>query len=188
MIEKGLKPVIYEKDKGVSPIIATILLVAITVILASTLYLALGGFFSHTTTATPTVAIGSTNTTTSPITAIETAATSTVSDTYSITIGSVSSSTVPWTSTDWVVTTIQGPVTLTYVSATTGWQAALTTGTLTGYTFTLGLPTGTYVGSGQSLTLTITVTGATSAVVGPQSLQFMDTSSSGGGQMGSTAL
>ncbi|MCL5794595.1 MAG: type IV pilin, partial [Candidatus Thermoplasmatota archaeon] len=41
----GLKPVIQKRDEAVSPIIATILLVAITVILASTLYLALGGFF-----------------------------------------------------------------------------------------------------------------------------------------------
>ena len=65
MLNKGLKPVLYDKDKAVSPIIATILLVAITVILASTLYLALGGFFSHTTTAAPTVSVGATNQTTS---------------------------------------------------------------------------------------------------------------------------
>ena len=65
MLNKGLKPVLYDKDKAVSPIIATILLVAITVILASTLYLALGGFFSHTTTATPTVSVGATNQTVS---------------------------------------------------------------------------------------------------------------------------
>ena len=60
MMEKGLKPVIYGKDKAVSPIIATILLVAITVILASTLYLALGGFFSHTASAAPTASITAT--------------------------------------------------------------------------------------------------------------------------------
>ena len=63
MLNKGLKPVLYDKDKAVSPIIATILLVAITVILASTLYLALGGFFSHVGTSTPTASVSVTNNT-----------------------------------------------------------------------------------------------------------------------------
>ena len=81
MLNKGLKPVLYDKDKAVSPIIATILLVAITVILASTLYLALGGFFSHTTTAAPTATVSVTNTTGSSGTPFS----------YSISVGSPTS-------------------------------------------------------------------------------------------------
>ena len=79
MLNKGLKPVLYDKDKAVSPIIATILLVAITVILASTLYLALGGFFKTTTSSTPTAALS---------------VTSGGSNNYTLTVGSVSSSSI----------------------------------------------------------------------------------------------
>ena len=61
---RGLKEVI-ERDEAVSPIIATILLVAITVILASTLYLALGGFFKSGTSASPTATVSVTNSTSS---------------------------------------------------------------------------------------------------------------------------
>ena len=79
MLNKGLKPVLYDKDKAVSPIIATILLVAITVILASTLYLALGGFFKTTTSTTPTAALS---------------VSSSGSNNYTLTVGSVSSTTI----------------------------------------------------------------------------------------------
>ena len=41
-----MKQIIYKEDKAVSPIIATILLIAITVVLAATLYTVLGGFTS----------------------------------------------------------------------------------------------------------------------------------------------
>jgi flagellin-like protein len=79
MLNKGLKPVLYDKDKAVSPIIATILLVAITVILASTLYLALGGFFKTTSSATPNAALS---------------VTSGGSNNYTLTVGSVSSTSI----------------------------------------------------------------------------------------------
>ncbi len=77
----GLRPVI-EKDEAVSPIIATILLVAITVILASTLYLALGGFFKSGTSATPTAALQVSAPTT---------------DNYTLAVGAVSSNTISLT-------------------------------------------------------------------------------------------
>jgi len=40
--------VLYKKEKGVSPVIATILMVAITVVLASAVYLIVSGYFSGT--------------------------------------------------------------------------------------------------------------------------------------------
>ena len=176
MIEKGLKPVIYEKDKGVSPIIATILLVAITVILASTLYLALGGFFSHTAAAAPTASISATNTTT----AIGTA---TADDyTYTIGIGSVSSSNIPWSSTEWSVT-INGAV-YTAIWSTNEWTVSPTTGVPT--SVTVSAPSGTYV-TGATLSLSITYAAATLAPGPITTLAFTDTGTNGG-QMGSTTL
>ena len=178
MIEKGLKPVIYEKDKGVSPIIATILLVAITVILASTLYLALGGFFSHTAAAAPTASISATNTTT----AIGTA---TADDyTYTIGIGSVSSSNIPWSSTEWSVT-INGAV-YTAIWSTNEWKVS-PTGTGAPTSVTVSAPSGTYV-TGATLSLTITYSTSKYTAPGPiTTLAFTDTGTNGG-QMGSTTL
>ena len=164
MLNKGLKPVLYDKDKAVSPIIATILLVAITVILASTLYLALGGFFSHTTTSTPTISLGATNTTTG-----------TTTYTYTITTGASSGTMPTWSSTSWVITLNTGStVTLTYSSSTS---------TFTSGNYTISGVSGNTVSSGLSLVLTIKT-----LTPGPSSIALMDTSSSGGGQMGTVSL
>ena len=191
MTQKGLKPVI-EKDEAVSPIIATILLVAITVILASTLYLALGGFFKTGTTSTPTVGLSATNTTVKPIAVAATAYDTSGSFTYTISIGSVSSSTISWASTDWIVT-LAGGVTVTIGNYTTSGGWVVTAGaagtTLNG--FSVSAPGTTYVGAG-SLTFTITPpttnTASGYSIPNPVSIQFMDTSSTGGGQMGTTSL
>ncbi|MFG1450286.1 MAG: archaellin/type IV pilin N-terminal domain-containing protein [Thermoplasmataceae archaeon] len=56
-----MKPVRIEEDKAVSPIIATILLVAITVVLAATLYTILGGFTSFLSASTPSASVTETN-------------------------------------------------------------------------------------------------------------------------------
>ena len=48
---------LYEKDRAVSPIIATILIVAITVVLAATLYAVVGGYGSLIGKGTPTAGI-----------------------------------------------------------------------------------------------------------------------------------
>lgn len=56
-----MKPVRIEEDKAVSPIIATILLVAITVVLAATLYTILGGFTSFLSASTPSASVIETN-------------------------------------------------------------------------------------------------------------------------------
>ncbi|MCL4341968.1 MAG: type IV pilin [Candidatus Thermoplasmatota archaeon] len=52
-----MKRVFQEKDKAVSPIIATILLVAITVVLAATLYTIVGGYTTLIGASTPTASI-----------------------------------------------------------------------------------------------------------------------------------
>ena len=180
MIEKGLKPVIYEKDKGVSPIIATILLVAITVILASTLYLALGGFFSHTATAAPTASVSATNTTG----ALSSTAPSNMY-TYTVAIGSVSSSTIPWSSTEWTVTVNGAVIDAVWVPASATWATA----SGAPVNVTVSSPgSGTYV-TGATLTLSIKFTGTAPVyATGPiTTLAFTDTGTNGG-QMGSTTL
>lgn len=52
-----MKKVITKDDKAVSPIIATILLVAITVVLAATLYTILGGYTTFLGSSTPQASI-----------------------------------------------------------------------------------------------------------------------------------
>ncbi len=56
---------LYEKDRAVSPIIATILIVAITVVLAATLYAVVGGYGSLIGKGTPTAGITVSTTTSS---------------------------------------------------------------------------------------------------------------------------
>ncbi len=58
--------VLYKKEKGVSPVIATILMVAITVVLASAVYLIVSGYFSGA--PSKPVAIGVTTSTTATAT------------------------------------------------------------------------------------------------------------------------
>lgn len=176
----GLRPVI-QKDEAVSPIIATILLVAITVILASTLYLALGGFFTSKTNATPTVGLSATNTTTS----------STGPYTFSVTLGTPSSNTVSWSSVDWVIIVAGTTYTANVYSAGTWtFTGAAGTGTsATAGTITVSGATGTYMTGGIILSLSInfgTVTGT--PVAGAITTLAVDYTGSGAGQMGTTSL
>ena len=163
MLNKGLKPVLYDKDKAVSPIIATILLVAITVILASTLYLALGGFFSHTTTASPTVTVGATNQTVSTGHGYE----------YVLSFGTPTS-TVPLSDVILKVTLSSGVV----ISS-----PALSNNThssFSGAYSTIDLNISTVTGNlGPSLTVTIQPTALGSAY-GVTSIQVVDTGPNGG--------
>jgi flagellin-like protein len=133
MVENGLKPVIRKKDKAVSPIIATILLVAITVILASTLYLALGGFFKTGATATPTAALS---------------VTSGGASNYTLSVGSISSTSVSINSVEIEI----------FINGTGHFSAALSTGPLwhgigsTGFNYNITTsPSGTYVASGMTI-------------------------------------
>ncbi|AKA48992.1 hypothetical protein IX51_07670 [uncultured archaeon] len=62
-----MKEVIQRQDKAVSPIIATILLIAITVVLAATLYTILGGYTTFLGASTPTASVQVTNSSTSTL-------------------------------------------------------------------------------------------------------------------------
>ena len=57
-----MKQIIYKEDKAVSPIIATILLIAITVVLAATLYTVLGGFTKGLSSGSASASISFTGT------------------------------------------------------------------------------------------------------------------------------
>ena len=61
-----MKKVITKDDKAVSPIIATILLVAITVVLAATLYTILGGYTTFLGSSTPQASMVVKEVTTAP--------------------------------------------------------------------------------------------------------------------------
>ena len=163
-----ISKIVQKKDKAVSPIIATILLVAITVILASTLYLALGGFFSHSSTAAPTASVGVTNSTTSS--GFE----------YVVSVGTPSS-TVPLSSVILKITFSNGVV---------GSTGALTNGSqyvnFTKGTTITGTPSGNYVTVSVSPTtgnigpgVTITITTSTTTF-GVTSVSVVDTGSPGG--------
>ena len=166
----GLKPVIQKRDEAVSPIIATILLVAITVILASTLYLALGGFFTAKSVATPSVGLSSSSGSTT--------------GSYVITVASVSSNSAAWT--DVKVELLSGSTviqSLTYSSSKTTWA---NTTTVVGFDATITSSLSTYVSSGDTLNLQITTFSGYSGTA-PTTVEFFYTGS-GAGEMGSTAL
>ena len=161
----GLKPVIQKRDEAVSPIIATILLVAITVILASTLYLALGGFFSAKTSAVPsaTLTVSNTSTSTSP--------------TYSITIGGLSSNNLPITSVE--VQIVFSGTTVTFTLSSSTWTT--TTTQPTGNTYALNGPTTGSLTNGA----VFTVSDTTTAAIFPTTFVLVDTATNGG-TMGSS--
>lgn len=62
-----MKDVMQKHDKAVSPIIATILLIAITVVLAATLYTILGGYTTFLGASTPTASVQVKNDSTSTL-------------------------------------------------------------------------------------------------------------------------
>ena len=164
----GLKPVIQKRDEAVSPIIATILLVAITVILASTLYLALGGFFSAKTSAVPsaTLTVSNTSTSTSP--------------TYSITIGGLSSNNLPITSVE--VQIVFSGTTMTFTLSSSTWTT--TTTQPTGNTYALNGPTTGSLTNGAVFTVSDKATTTTAAIF-PTTFVLVDTATNGG-TMGSS--
>ncbi len=163
----GLKPVIQKRDEAVSPIIATILLVAITVILASTLYLALGGFFSAKTSAVPsaTLTVSNTSNSTSP--------------TYSITIGGLSSNNLPITSVE--VQIVFSGTTVTFTLSSGTWTASTQP---TGNTYALNGPTTGSLTNGAVFTVSDKATTTTAAIF-PTTFVLVDTATNGG-TMGSS--
>jgi len=169
--KKSKENVVHIGDKAVSPIIATILLVAITVILASTLYLALGGFFSHVGTTTPTVSLSATNTS---------ASSSSLS--YSVTVGSVSATGINMSNVEIkLIGSGNNIVTITHSSTTTSGV----------WTFSPSLK-GASASSGGAADLTsgLTITinlGSGNAVIGLSQIQLIDTGTNGG-EMGYASI
>ncbi len=99
-----MKQIINKEDKAVSPIIATILLIAITVVLAATLYTVLGGFTSGlSTSGSATLSANFTNST-SP---------SPSNYTYSISVSSSSNGGISITSLEVKITNANGSFTST---------------------------------------------------------------------------
>jgi len=169
--KKSKENVVHIGDKAVSPIIATILLVAITVILASTLYLALGGFFSHVGTTTPTVSLSATNTSVSS---------SNLS--YSVTVGSVSATGISLSNVEIkLVGSGSNLTTLVWSSSgsSSGWYNSkdpYVAATTTSSTSDLS--------SGQTITI---VFAKNSYVIGLSQIQLIDTGTNGG-EMGYTSI
>lgn len=162
-----ISKIVQKKDKAVSPIIATILLVAITVILASTLYLALGGFFSHSSTSAPTASVGVTNSTTP--TGYE----------YIVSVGTPTSP-VPLSNVILKITFTNGVVgstgALTSSSQYVNFTKGTTTSTPSGNYVTVNVsPTTGNIGPGVSITIIPSTT-----TFGVTSVSVVDTGSPGG--------
>jgi len=171
--KKSKENVVHIGDKAVSPIIATILLVAITVILASTLYLALGGFFSHVGTSTPTVSLSATNTSTSS------------SFSYSVTVGSVSTTGISLSNVEInLVGSGSHILTMTYTSSNSTWWAVSTSGYKGSATFS---PSGTTLTSGMIITITLSTTSTGTAGFGLSQIQLIDTGTNSG-EMGYASI
>ena len=147
-----------KKDKAVSAIIGTILIVAITVVLAATLYAVLGGFGGLIGKPTPTASmtvsssgVGSTSTTTGEI--------------YTLTFTSVSTNV---SLTDVIVRVTIGSSTYSSSALATsaGLAASDTLGTISGVSNSVvASGSGTYLT--YDTTITITITTSTSGTAAP---------------------
>jgi flagellin-like protein len=139
-----------KKDKAVSAIIGTILIVAITVVLAATLYAVLGGFSGLIGKPTPTASMS-----------ISTVGSPSSGGYYELTFTSVSSN-ISLANTQLKVTTATGTTT------TASFVPATTYPTTSNGTYDLSSPLSAYVGnSGEYLTFNtvITIHGASLSAV-----------------------
>jgi flagellin-like protein len=139
-----------KKDKAVSAIIGTILIVAITVVLAATLYAVLGGFSGLIGKPTPTASMS-----------ISTVGSPSSGGYYELTFTSVSSN-ISLANTQLKVTTATGTTT------TASFVPATTSPTTSNGTYDLSSPLSAYVGnSGEYLTFNtvITIHGASLSAV-----------------------
>ena len=138
-----MKQIINKEDKAVSPIIATILLIAITVVLAATLYTVLGGFTSGlSTSGSATLSANFTNTTSG-----------TSAYSYSVAVSSSSNGGISVTSLEIKITNSYGSFTSAVLSSTgTGQIAGNSTGTLIYNVTATGLSSGKVV-AGTTLSI-----------------------------------
>ncbi|MCL4330062.1 MAG: hypothetical protein M1533_03570 [Candidatus Thermoplasmatota archaeon] len=135
--------------------------------MASTLYLALGGFFSAKTSAVPsaTLTVSNTSTSTSP--------------TYSITIGGLSSNNLPITSVE--VQIVFSGTTVTFTLSSGTWTAAGTGTQPANNAYALNGPTTGSLTNGA----VFTVSDTTAAAIFPTTFVLVDTATNGG-TMGSS--
>ena len=131
-----MKQIINKEDKAVSPIIATILLIAITVVLAATLYTVLGGFTSGlSTSGSATLSANFTNSTSG-----------TSKYNYSVAVSSSSNGGISVSSLEIKITNFYGSFTSAVLSSTgSGQIAGNSTGTLIYNVTTSGLSSGKVV-------------------------------------------
>ncbi len=147
-----------KKDKAVSPIIATILIVAITVVLAATLYAVLGGFTSLIGKPTPSGSF-----------TISSSGSSTTGFTYSLSMDSLSTN-VSMSNVELKITASNGTA---YTSSALSSAGPLTLGT-SGYTISSIAPNTTTLSISTIITLT-SVGGAG----GISQIALIDTASGG---------
>ena len=162
-----------KKDKAVSAIIGTILIVAITVVLAATLYAVLGGFSGLIGKPTPTASM------TVSSSGVGTTSTSALEN-YTLSFTSVSSS---LTFTDIQVRAVtSGGTSLSSSAFTAGTSHVAQTATMVdgSVTFTVNVYN---VGTGNTLTfntlITITTPGITGGATPLSSITLIDTSTGG---------
>ena len=134
---------LYEKDKAVSPIIATILIVAITVVLAATLYAVVGGYGGLIGKGTPTVGISVSSTTSSgqPV--------------YTVSVTSVSGTVK--------LSNVEVKIILNNGSSYTSGSLSTTSQTVGSYTMVVSPSTATNLSAAVSITFTGTGTGSSTA-------------------------
>ena len=137
--------ILYKKEKGVSPVIATILMVAITVVLASAVYLMVSGYIGSAPSKPVAMSFSVTSTSTGSIFEV-------VSGNISVTastplIITVTNSSGTWT---YSLTTLNG-ITKAKFTTTASTNVYITVTTVTGYT---------YLAGGDTITLSSGTSGA----------------------------
>ena len=123
------------KDSGVSPVIATILMVAITVVLAAVLYVMVSGF-THSPGTAQSVGLNE--------------APGSAANSYVVSISSVSASNIPVTGLKIIIT--QGSTSVTYTDSNS-WVTPTSPAGGPTVTYTQSTPSATYLSAGDSFTI-----------------------------------
>ncbi|MEM0155930.1 MAG: archaellin/type IV pilin N-terminal domain-containing protein [Thermoplasmataceae archaeon] len=146
-----MKKVMHKDDEAVSPIIATILLIAITVVLAATLYSVIQGYTSYLGGTTPTASIKLIPTTTN------------TNENYQIYITGVSpNGNISLSNVELMITNNTGNITET----TLGFAKSTGTAQVTVSSWIISVSAGNYLGEDPVIGL--------QSKVGPQSVSYLE--------------
>ena len=159
------------KDSGVSPVIATILMVAIPVVLAAVLYVMVSGF-THSPGAAQSAGMTNSQGTSS----------------WVITISSVSASNIPVSSLKIVITGATGGSSYDGTWTFTGAGSGTTTNTYLAISYAQLTAGAAYLSAGDTFTITITSAGTTAGATLSQLSGASVTLYNGGSTLGSTSL